>query len=344
MAVGYTRQKAAQITAGATITDTDLEAEYDAIVAAFNASSGHNHNGTVGGGALIPLTTGVTGTLPLANGGTNATSASTARTSLGLVIGTDVQAYDVDTAKLDVIQTWTAAQTYSAATAFNAQATFSAAAPTAISGVAVFKSTASGTGTAITYGPTVEWTGMGASDTFNFLNVTANSVNIVSLTSATTSLTPGSETMSLDFKTIQTGTLATRMSLNLGLQVGSPTGGDKGAGTINAVGVYDDNVLLTDYVFDKYAGRELQYEDERMQDNADMFNPDALDINYYSEYWRINNHLLGMPSQESFYKDTPSTGRMIQRLWETVEVQAVHIHKLNERLKAVEATKKCECN
>jgi hypothetical protein len=52
------------------------------------------------GGAVYATSTSAltTGTLPVESGGTSATTAAAARTVLGLVVGTDVQAYDADLA------------------------------------------------------------------------------------------------------------------------------------------------------------------------------------------------------------------------------------------------------
>ena len=71
--------------------------------------SGLVANGNVSLGTVVSGTWQGTA-VGLVYGGTGAATASGARSNLGLVIGTDVQAFDADTAKTDVAQSFTAAQ------------------------------------------------------------------------------------------------------------------------------------------------------------------------------------------------------------------------------------------
>ncbi len=103
MGNGYVRQEAANIITGNTIEASHLNNEFNALLAAFDASTGHSHDGTAGEGPKISLTSSVSGTLPVANGGTNATTASAARTSLGVAIGSDVQAYSAELGEIAAI-------------------------------------------------------------------------------------------------------------------------------------------------------------------------------------------------------------------------------------------------
>ena len=68
--------------------------------------------------STIDVTAKITGAVPIANGGSASTSASAARTALGVAVGSDVQGFDSDNAVTDAQQTFSKAQigsTYTAA-------------------------------------------------------------------------------------------------------------------------------------------------------------------------------------------------------------------------------------
>lgn len=79
MASGYIRQSTANIQPNLEINAGDHNAEYDAIAATFDNTTGHDHSGSATGvGAKISMTASVTGTLPIANGGTALATIGTA--------------------------------------------------------------------------------------------------------------------------------------------------------------------------------------------------------------------------------------------------------------------------
>lgn len=78
MGNGYTRQSSASIVNGLDITAPPLNAEFNAVQAAFNASTGHTHDGSAGEGPPIPLSTSVSGYLQDINGGVGGRNNTTA--------------------------------------------------------------------------------------------------------------------------------------------------------------------------------------------------------------------------------------------------------------------------
>ena len=66
---GYTRQSIADIINGSEVTAPPLNAEFNQMAAAFQAASGHSHDGSTGNAPKINLTTSVSGYLPAVHGG-----------------------------------------------------------------------------------------------------------------------------------------------------------------------------------------------------------------------------------------------------------------------------------
>lgn len=115
---------------------------------------------------------------------------------------------------------------------------------------------------------------------------------------------------------------------------GGPTGGNKGAGSINAGDVYNDNVALTcfgvEYLIDgkvdiaKWdgflpAGRQNGLV-RRFVEMTEQFDP--RDPRAYLDYLRSARSLPGMPTQDDWQHNAMSQGELTQRLWLATELLA----------------------
>ena len=104
---------------------------------------------------------------------------------------------------------------------------------------------------------------------------------------------------------------------NGGVVIGSPTGGSQGAGTLNAVGVYDDSNLLTDFVY------KPGYK--------------VIPIEEVESFYKKNHHLPWIDGEKEWIENgKPPLGKLVSQLWETIENQQIYISILNKRLKKLE--------
>lgn len=118
-----------------------------------------------------------------------------------------------------------------------------------------------------------------------------------------------------------------------GVVSGAPTGGNKGAGTVNGTAVYDDNVLLTcigvEYFRD---GKVSLTQWDALAPNgrhevahkfAEMLKTfDPRDPEQYISKMVLDGALPGMPSVADWQHNALSVGEMYNRLWLAVELLA----------------------
>lgn len=212
-------------------------------------------------------------------------AAANARATLGLVIGTDVQAYDASLVSLatlataaDKIAYTTAADTWAetAITTFGRSLIDDAAASDARTtlglGTAAVEditalpdTTLTSADAGATAGPNLTLDRNSASPAasdvlgaipFKGRDSGAGTDTYAQIQGEIVDPTATSEDGQLSLQTAVAGTLATRGYVRNGLVMGSATGGDRGAGTINATGIYDDGVLLTNGVAATQAEQE----------------------------------------------------------------------------------------
>ncbi|MEI6852061.1 MAG: collagen-like protein, partial [Bacteroidota bacterium] len=116
------------------------------------------------------------------------------------------------------------------------------------------------------------------------------------------------------------------------LVIGTPLGGYRGPGSINAQAVYDDGLLLTDYVFDSYYDGKISKED-----SAKHFGFKIAKIDEMINYVEVNRHLPSIKGRDDWNKSGNfSLGELTQQLWETIEIQSLYIKELHERLTKLE--------
>lgn len=183
---------------------------------------------------------------------------------------------------------------------------------------------------------------------FNSRDASGNADTFARITANINVATSGSETGGLAFDTVVSGAVTLQMDIRNGVRVGAPTGGFLGTGTLNAVGVYDDSVLLTciplqrefldDGVVDLAKWHKISPTGHHATAKrfADLIATgfDPREAAQYFAKVRKDGALPGMPTFDEWRHNELSIGELHNRLWLATEMLAVAVMDMNERIAA----------
>jgi hypothetical protein len=189
---------------------------------------------------------------------------------------------------------------------------------------------------AIQYFYTKSRLGLSANDNDNIVDLSFAAFNSADVRTTMAKLqvkvldvTDTTEDARIDYQTIVAGASASRLRIEAGIQIGSPTGGDKGTGTINvATDIYKNNTAYTnpDHVLEHWAtGRIKNHLSKQSQDYDGLMALDDLRIHLQEHFRlpRITDEPMGIFERG----DT---------ILEKVEELTLYILQLHDRIRSIE--------
>lgn len=105
-----------------------------------------------------------------------------------------------------------------------------------------------------------------------------------------------------------------------------------GPGSVTAEAVYDENIIISDYVFDHYFDGRLKEKDELNHNNYRQYSIDEM-VDYMQKY----RHLPTIRGRDDWENGRFSVGELSTELWVTYETNALYLKELNDRLTNAEA-------
>ena len=165
---------------------------------------------------------------------------------------------------------------------------------------------------------------------FTGYNSSSVKTNYAAISTAIGSNTAGAESGALVYQTRQSGSFTTQLTLSDGAQLGTPTGGAKGAGSLNVAGdIYKNNAAYTnpDYVFEHaYTGQIIKFINN--SGAAEYTGRKSIE-----ETAQITRETFRLPG----FSDAPSGAfQRFDLLLEKLEEAYLHIFELNARVKTLE--------